>query len=107
MKNDDEAKKALQRYKAEQDRLFDDLHNELNFQKADRRERELEAKLLIDKLYELLVTEYSFPVEQMPEPEMIPKRAFEKLGFPIDEARELIISHLKCSGKLPENYKDD
>ena len=33
MKNDDEAKKALQRYKAEQDKLFDDLRNELNFQK--------------------------------------------------------------------------
>ena len=61
MKNDDEAKKALQRYKAEQDKLFDDLRNELNFQKADRREREREAKLLIDKLHKLLVTELSFP----------------------------------------------
>ena len=107
MKNGDEAKKALQRYKAEQDKLFDDLRNELNFQKADRREREREAKLLIDKLHKLLVTELSFPVERMPEPEMIPQRAFERLGFTIDEARELTISHLKCSGKLPENYKDD
>ena len=55
----------------------------------------------------LLVTELSFPVERILEPEMIPQRAFERLGFTIDEARELTISHLKCSGKLPENYKDD
>ena len=78
-------------YKADLDRFLDERQSDEDFAKADKREREHEAELLIDKAYKGLSK--LFPVDQVVE--LIPTcNFFEELGFTIEEARGLVISHL-------------
>ena len=105
-KNDDEANEDLKRYMADADRFLDERQTLEDFAKADKRERERKAKPWIDWAYKWLST--GFDVEQVPEI-ILKSSVFEEWGFTIEEARELVISHLKDSGKLPTsyNYKPD
>ena len=69
-------------YKSEQDRLFDEIRNLADFEKANEREHLRETKALIDKGVKVLA-EY---------------------GTDTQKAREIIIQVLKNSQKLPANY---